>query len=489
MTEVTDTQFAEFKLDQKIREALARMGYDTPTEIQARTLKLVLEGKDLMGQARTGTGKTAAFGIPMIQKISTELKKPQVLVLTPTRELCLQVEAELENIGREKGVVCVSLYGGASINKQIQALDDGSQVVVGTPGRVMDHLRRGTMKLDALKFVVLDEADRMLDMGFIDDIRWVLARSPSKRQTLLYSATLPDQIQSLAHEFMDNPVRIVVDADELSVPSIEQALVVVGRRNKLWALTRILEEDQIGKTMVFCATKNMVNMLDQQLKRVQVKADALHGDIIQSKREKIMERFRAGDFDVLIATDVAARGLDIDNVSMIVNWDIPDDEETYIHRIGRTGRMGRKGKAVSFVGHQEMHMIDRINEAFDIKIKEMEVPGGRARKGEKVSWKPDFDQIADPFGMVSFEIQVGRRDDLHLHDLVKLLTRGGLVELAVGKVIIKESTSRIQVHQLEAKKSWRILSSGNWNGRKLKPKSLDPVYDRNLIKSDLAILE
>ena len=356
--------FADLKLSATTIAALDRIGFEHPTPIQERTIPLLLKGVDVIGQARTGTGKTAAFGLPIIETYDPALPHVQALILAPTRELALQITDELERYGhgREFRVVCV--YGGTGYEVQDKALKRGVHVVVGTPGRIMDHMERGTLDLSQTKLLVLDEADRMLDMGFLPDVEKILKSMPGKhhRQTLLFSATMPEEIKGLARRFMVSPESVRVSADELTVPEIDQVYYAVGRRNKHWALMRVLDnEPEQDLVLIFCATKMMCDRLVDDLRRWNYPAEAIHGDLPQSKRERVLQDFSEGKVRILVATDVAARGLDIDRITHVVNFDLPEMEpEIYVHRIGRTGRAGRKGKSISFVSLDDKPVLKRI---------------------------------------------------------------------------------------------------------------------------------
>jgi len=352
---VRDT-FDALGLDDAMTEATQRVGYEHPTDIQQRTIPLLLGGQDVMGQAKTGTGKTAAFALPIIQTLTGTEGGPAAIVLTPTRELAVQVAGEIDDLSSQvKGFSVLAVYGGASIGPQISKLERGVTLVVGTPGRVMDLMRRGELGLDGIRTVVLDEADRMLDMGFVADIEWILERTPKERQTLLFSATMPGEIRALANRYMRDPVYIRVSTDDdLTVDATEQIYLRVGRRNKIWALSRLLDEDDPELTIVFCNTKVAVDMVSRRLKEVGYSVGELHGDLRQTKRERVLDKFRESKVRILVASDVAARGLDIEDTSLVVNYDIPEDPESYVHRIGRTSRMGRKGKAVTFVTSNEL---------------------------------------------------------------------------------------------------------------------------------------
>ncbi len=367
--------FSDFDLNPKILEAIEKVGYETPSPIQAATIPLLLEGRDIVGQAQTGTGKTAAFALPFLSKINVKNRATQMLVLAPTRELAIQVaEAMQKYAGRMAGFHVLPIYGGQSIETQLRALKRGVHVVVGTPGRVMDHIRRGTLKLDQLTGMVLDEADEMLRMGFIDDVKWILERTPDSRQTALFSATMPDVIRKIAAKHLRNPEHISIKVKTATADTINQRSWLVAGMHKLDALTRILEAEPFDAMLVFVRTKITTTALAEKLEARGFAAAALNGDLAQAQRERTVQRLKSGKLDILVATDVAARGLDVDRISHVINFDIPYDTEAYIHRIGRTGRAGRKGEAIIFVSHRERRMLRTIERAIGSRIQSMRLP-------------------------------------------------------------------------------------------------------------------
>ncbi len=351
--------FGNLELDKKIVAALTEMGFEEPSPIQAATIPLVLEGNDVIGQAQTGTGKTAAFGIPLVQSID-DFKHIQALIMCPTRELAIQVAEEVCKIGRVRRVKALPVYGGQPIERQIRALKSNVQIVIGTPGRLIDHINRGTIKLDHIKFLVLDEADEMLDMGFVDDIEEIMRALPSERQTLLFSATMPRPILSLTKKYMRAPKNVTVSKEELTVPLIEQYYFET--KDKVEGLCRLLDAEIDGKLIIFCRTKKGVDDLSIALSSRGYMAEGLHGDLSQAERNRIMQRFKAGEINVLVATDVAARGIDVSDVDAVINYDVPDENEYYIHRIGRTGRGVQRNR----VGSE--HSVDCLDGIFGGEI-------------------------------------------------------------------------------------------------------------------------
>ncbi|MBI3887395.1 MAG: DEAD/DEAH box helicase, partial [Opitutae bacterium] len=348
--------FAELGLSAEILKAVDKLGYEEASPIQTAVIPHGLAGKDVVGQSATGSGKTAAFAIPAIEKVDVKVRGVQVLVLCPTRELAVQVAEEFGKLAFfKKGLMEVPIYGGQSYDRQYRALHAGAQIVIGTPGRLMDHMERGTLKFDNLKMVVLDEADRMLDMGFRDDIEHILKATPPTRQLFFFSATMPRLIQDMIKRYSKDPVWVRIEAHAANAPQVDQVYYEVDRRSKLEVLTRLIDLHDFRYGIIFCSTKIMVDELDENLHSRGYAVDRLHGDLTQQQRTKVMEKFKRKGFEFLIATDVAARGLDVDDLEVVFNFDLPNDAEDYTHRIGRTGRAGKKGRAVTFVSGREIY--------------------------------------------------------------------------------------------------------------------------------------
>ncbi|WP_192800363.1 DEAD/DEAH box helicase [Streptococcus agalactiae] len=347
-------KFTELNLSQDILSAVEKAGFVEPSPIQEMTIPLALEGKDVIGQAQTGTGKTAAFGLPTLNKIHTEDNTIQALIIAPTRELAVQSQEELFRFGRDKGVKIRSVYGGSSIEKQIKALRSGAHVVVGTPGRLLDLIKRKALKLNHIETLILDEADEMLNMGFLEDIEAIISRVPEARQTLLFSATMPDPIKRIGVKFMKNPEHVKIKATELTNVNVDQYYVRVKENEKFDTMTRLMDVDQPELSIVFGRTKRRVDELTRGLKLRGFRAEGIHGDLDQNKRLRVIRDFKNDHIDILVATDVAARGLDISGVTHVYNYDIPQDPESYVHRIGRTGRAGKSGQSITFVSPNEM---------------------------------------------------------------------------------------------------------------------------------------
>ncbi len=368
-------KFEELNVDEKILKAIGDMGFEEASPIQAQAIPVVMEGRDIVGQAQTGTGKTAAYGIPMLQSVDPKDKSLQAVVLCPTRELAIQVADEIRKLAKYMTAIKVlPVYGGQEIVKQIKSLKAGVQIVVGTPGRVMDHMRRKTVKFDNVRLVVLDEADEMLDMGFREDMETILTQTPEERQTVMFSATMPKAIMEIARTFQKDAEVIKVVRKELTVENIDQYYFEVRSKNKDEILSRLIDIYNPKLSVVFCNTKKQVDDLISELKGRGYFADGIHGDMKQAQRDRVMNDFRKGKTEILIATDVAARGIDVDDVDVVFNYDLPQDEEYYVHRIGRTGRAGRSGLAFSFVTGKELYKLKDIERYCKTKIKFMEVP-------------------------------------------------------------------------------------------------------------------
>ena len=375
MTSDVSISFKDLNLPQPILDALDKIGYEKPSPIQAATIPFLLEGKDLIGQAQTGTGKTAAFALPMLSKVDDQLKAPQLLVLAPTRELAIQVaEAFQAYASFNRNLRVLPIYGGQSYDNQIRQLKRGTQVIVGTPGRVIDHIKRKTLDLTNLQMLVLDEADEMLRMGFIDDVEWILSQAPEGRQTALFSATMPKPIQKIATNYLNDPETVKIASKTSTAKSIRQRFCQVAGHHKLSALTRVLEVENFDGVIIFVRTKTATVELAEKLSARGYDVEPLNGDIPQKSRERTVERLKQGKIDILIATDVVARGLDVDRVSHVINYDVPYDTESYVHRIGRTGRAGRTGDAILFISHREMRLLRTIERATKQKMDPMPIP-------------------------------------------------------------------------------------------------------------------
>lgn len=372
---MTPKLFSELGLSTEVQKAIDKMGFEKASPIQAEAIPVLLTGKDIVGQSQTGSGKTAAFGIPAVEKVDPTKREVQVLILCPTRELAVQVSEEIHKISFfKRGISSLPIYGGQSYERQYDGLRRGAQIVIGTPGRVMDHMRRGTLRLDKIKMVILDEADVMLNMGFRDDIETILKDSPAERQTVFFSATMPRPIRELIEKYSRDPQNVKIEQKAMTVPTVEQIYFEVDRRYKMELLTRLIDLHDIKLGIVFCNTKRMVDDLVDHLEAAGYQADRLHGDMTQAMRDRVMNKFRKSGLEFLVATDVAARGIDVDDVEVVFNYDLPYDPEDYVHRIGRTGRAGRSGRAISLVPYRELFQIRNIERFTNVRIQRGKIP-------------------------------------------------------------------------------------------------------------------
>ncbi|TJY61914.1 DEAD/DEAH box helicase [Sinimarinibacterium sp. CAU 1509] len=406
--------FRDLGLAEPLLQALAEVGYEAPSPIQAATIPPILAGRDLLGQAQTGTGKTAAFALPILSQVKLDQTSPQALVLAPTRELAIQVaEAFQRYASHLPGFHVLPIYGGQSYDPQLRGLRRGVHVVVGTPGRLVDHLKRGTLKLDQLRWLVLDEADEMLRMGFVDEVEWILQQTPENRQIALFSATMPTPIRRIAQTYLRSPEEITIKSKTSTAANIRQRCWMVTGTNKLDALTRILEAEPFDGMIIFARTKLATEDLATRLQARGFAASALNGDVQQAQRERLVARLKSGGLDILVATDVAARGLDVERVSHVVNYDVPTDTESYVHRIGRTGRAGRSGEAILFIAPRERHLLRAIERATRQPIEEMSLPSTDAVNEQRVNrFKQRVTEVLDDPGarsvMMQFQAVLGR---------------------------------------------------------------------------------
>ncbi|XOV88008.1 MAG: DEAD/DEAH box helicase [Pseudomonadota bacterium] len=428
--------FGDLGLTAPLLKALDAVGYETPTPIQARTIPLLLEGRDLLGHAPTGTGKTAAFALPLLARVDVRSNQVQVMVLTPTRELAIQVAEALQKYAAFiPGFHVLPIYGGQEYGGQIKQLRRGVHAVVGTPGRVMDHMRKGTLQLDHLQALVLDEADEMLRMGFLDDVEWILQQMPAKRQMALFSATMPKEVQRIARQHLNNPEEVAITSKTATAATIRQRYWSVTQTHKLDALTRILEVEPFEAMLIFVRTKIATTELADRLAARGYSAAAINGDMVQKQREQMIQRLTRGSLDILVATDVAARGLDVDRISHVVNYDIPYDTEAYIHRIGRTGRAGRLGDAILFVSPREQRMLAAIERATRQKIEKLVLPTTEMVNNKRIA---DFKQtISDTLAAGGLEFMQGILEQYRQdHDLPSIEIAAALAKLALGDKLL-----------------------------------------------------
>ena len=452
-------RFDELELNPKILRGIKDMGFEEATPIQAQGIPAVLSGRDVIGQAQTGTGKTAAFGIPVLESVDASSHKTQVIILSPTRELAIQVADEIRKLAKYMhGVKVLPVYGGQDISRQIKALKGGVQIIIGTPGRLMDHLRRKTIRPDHVKTIVLDEADEMLNMGFREDIETVLEYLPQEHQTVLFSATMPKPILEITRKYQHDAINIKIVKKELTVANIDQYYYDVKRKDKIDVLTRLLDYYNPKLSLVFCNTKKMVDELAYELCGRGYSAEGLHGDMKQVQRDRVMKNFRNGKTDILIATDVAARGLDIESLPMVINVELARDAEIHTHRIGRTGRAGAKGVAISLVGPKEGHRATAIEEQLKKPLSWHSLNALKESDGQ--SLLP---------AMATLCISAGRKDKLRPGDILGALTGiGGLTGDQVGKISIFDHQAFVAVERLLARQTQQRLEGGKIKGRSLK---------------------
>ncbi|MBT86696.1 MAG: ATP-dependent RNA helicase [Euryarchaeota archaeon] len=462
--------FDSWGLEDSISNAIRERGWKEPTEIQIESIPHARKGRDIVGQARTGSGKTAAFGIPLLEKCSP-MGSIQAIVLCPTRELAVQVSEELSVLQGNKGLSIQTVYGGTDIEKQAKKLQEGSDIVVGTPGRVIDMSKRGHLNLETISLFCLDEADRMLDMGFFPDVLWIFEKTVNRKQTLLFSATFPQEVLDAAEEFLTDPVHVMSEDLEVEVPEIDQYAVRIGRANKLWALGRILGNSNEGsQILIFSNTKRMVDLIVERLGKFRFKAVGLHGDMAQGKREKVLNSFRDGSERIVVATDVAARGLDVDGITHVINYDLPDDTEVYVHRIGRTGRMGRKGESWSFVSGKEVQLIDKICSTWGLTIPFIDppaLPEGRDR--DFVPKRDDWDEVSDPFGMVRVKMDMTDSGKTRREIVDWIVSEARIPEIAIGEVDQDSEKTVVEIHVEKVAYVIDVIKGRKFDGHSLNP--------------------
>lgn len=513
-------KFENFPLSNEILRSISDMGFEEPTPIQVSAIPLLLDGLDVIGQAQTGTGKTAAFGIPIVERCKKK-KNPFAIILEPTRELAIQVSEEISKLGKFKKINVLPVYGGISIEKQIKSLKRGVEIIVGTPGRILDHIKRKTISLSDIKTVVLDEADEMLNMGFIEDIETILKATPSERQTLLFSATMPVPIMNIAKRHMKSPARIKVNAKDLIIPKIKQIFYEVRSEDKIKALSKLIDVEDPQLAIVFCHTRREVDEVAAKLYQMGYNAGAIHGDYTQTKREEVIKKFRDGMLDILVATDVAARGLDIQNVTHVINFSIPQNPESYIHRIGRTGRAGKTGIAITLVTpreYKDLRLIERtaktvidrkelpstaevvkakensiIREIKDIinlnkhtgyihavkKLSEQLSPGDIAAAALYAAYGEMKETlIEEPYetsttnfknGMARLFMTIGKKDSIKVTDIVRSIASEAKIPYnKIGKIHVLDRFSFVEVPEALADKIIQSLDNILMKGRKIK---------------------
>jgi ATP-independent RNA helicase DbpA len=458
--------FAQLNLSPALVQVAQELGFTEPTAIQAQSIPLLLQGKDLIAQSQTGSGKTAAFSLPILQDLRVASRRIQALILCPTRELCAQVAREIRRLGRRHpGLQVLTITGGAPIFTQLNALSKGVHLVVGTPGRVMDHLRRGSLDLSSVTTLVLDEADRMLEMGFQEDMEQILSEVPPSRQTVLFSATFPQTIETLSRKYQRNPERVTIERSNQTVAAIRQVVVEVEAENRLKALLKIVEQEKPESMIVFCNFKASVNALINELSRTGLSVGALHGDLEQNDRDRIMAKFRNKSLKALVATDVAARGIDVEGLDAVVNFELPSQPEVYVHRVGRTGRAGREGLAVSFISSRERGKLRSIEQFASVRFEKMDLGSLNEVDPEAIQ-----ERIQGEAEMRTLYISGGRKEKVRPGDILGALTgeAGRFNASDVGKIEIHDHFSYVAVSAHLAEIALERLRNGRIKGRKFR---------------------
>ncbi|AUB66484.1 ATP-dependent helicase [Bacillus cereus] len=470
--------FSDYKLSKEIVRALTGLGYDHPTEVQGEVIPVALQKKDLVVKSQTGSGKTASFGIPLCEMVEWEENKPQALVLTPTRELAVQVKEDITNIGRFKRIKAAAVYGKSPFARQKLELKQKTHIVVGTPGRVLDHIEKGTLSLECLKYLVIDEADEMLNMGFIDQVEAIINELPIKRMTMLFSATLPEDVEKLSRTYMNSPTHIEIKAAGITTDKIEHTLFEVIEDEKLSLLKDVTTIENPDSCIIFCRTQENVDHVYRQLKRVNYPCDKIHGGMVQEDRFEVMDDFRKGKFRYLVATDVAARGIDIDNITHVINYDIPLEKESYVHRTGRTGRAGNSGKAITFITPYENRFLEEIEEYIGFVIpKELapskeEVIKGKAVFEEKIYAKPIIkkDKNADlNKGIMKLYFNGGKKKKIRAVDFVGTIAKiQGVSADDIGIITIQDNVSYVEILNGKGPLVLKVMRNTTIKGKQLK---------------------
>ncbi|TKH21914.1 ATP-dependent RNA helicase DbpA [Bacillus wiedmannii] len=470
--------FSNYALSKEVRRALTGLGYEHPTEVQGEVIPVALQKKDLVVKSQTGSGKTASFGIPLCEMVEWEENKPQALVLTPTRELAVQVKEDITNIGRFKRIKAAAIYGKSPFARQKLELKQKTHIVVGTPGRVLDHIEKGTLSLDRLKYLVIDEADEMLNMGFIDQVEAIIDELPTKRMTMLFSATLPEDIEKLSRTYMNAPTHIEIKAAGITTDKIEHTLFEVREEEKLSLLKDVTMIENPDSCIIFCRTQENVDHVYRQLKRVNYPCDKIHGGMAQEDRFEVMDDFRKGKFRYLVATDVAARGIDIDNITHVINYDIPLEKESYVHRTGRTGRAGNNGKAITFITPYENRFLEEIEEYIGFEIpKELapskeEVIKEKAVFEEKIYAKPIIkkDKNADlNKGIMKLYFNGGKKKKIRAVDFVGTIAKiQGVSADDIGIITIQDNVSYVEILNGKGPLVLKVMRNTTIKGKQLK---------------------
>ena len=469
--------FEDYQLSNEIKRALAVLKYETPTEVQNEVIPLALENQDLVVKSQTGSGKTASFGIPICEMVKWEEKKPQALILTPTRELAVQVREDITNIGRLKRIKAMAVYGKEPFTKQKEELKQKNHVLVGTPGRVLDHIERGTLVLDQVKYLIIDEADEMLNMGFIDDVETIIKELPLDRVTMVFSATLPEDVENLCHEYMKNPINIEIAATAITT-DIEHQLIEVNEGDKISLLKSVTIVENPESCIIFCRTKENVDTVYTELERSQYSCEKIHGGLEQEERFAVMDGFKMGNFRYLVATDVAARGIDIDNVTLVINYDTPMEKESYVHRTGRTGRAGNKGKAITFATPYEEKFIKAIEKyiGFEILVREaptnQEVAKGTAAFEEKMSGRrivKNNKTARINQDIIKLHFSGGKKKKIRALDFVGTIAKiPGVTADDIGIITIHDNMSYVDILNGKGSLVLQAMENATIKGKKLK---------------------
>jgi ATP-dependent RNA helicase DeaD len=470
--------FEDYKLGDEIKRALTVLKYETPTEVQSEVIPLALENNDLVVKSQTGSGKTASFGIPICEKIDWEEKLPQALILTPTRELAVQVREDITNIGRFKRIKAMAVYGKEPFAKQREELKQKTHVVVGTPGRVMDHIERETLVLDEVKYLIIDEADEMLNMGFIDEVEAIINELPSNRVTMVFSATLPKDVENLCHKYMKNPINIEIESTGITTDTVEHFLIEVKEEEKISLLKDVTVVENPDSCIIFCRTKEHVDSVFNELDQSNYSCERLHGGLEQEDRFAVMDGFKLGNFRYLVATDVAARGIDIDNVTLIINYDVPMEKESYVHRTGRTGRAGNKGKAITFATPFEGKFLKAIERYIGFEIPVMEAPrqedvtSSRAAFEEKISGRrvvKNNKTARINKDIMKLHISGGKKKKIRAVDLVGTIANiPGVSADDIGIITIQDNLSYVDILNGKGSLVLQAMEKTTIKGKKLK---------------------
>jgi ATP-dependent RNA helicase DeaD len=475
---MNERNFEEYQLSEEIRRALTVLKYDTPTEVQQEVIPKALLNQDLVVKSQTGSGKTAAFGIPLCEMVEWEEKKPQALILTPTRELAVQVREDITNIGRFKRIKAMAVYGKEPFTKQKEELKQKTHVVVGTPGRVMDHIERGTLQLDQVKYLIIDEADEMLNMGFIDDVETIINEVPNNRVTMVFSATLPKDVENLCHKYMKNPLNIEIESTGITTDTIEHQLIEVKAEEKLTVLKDVTVVENPDSCIIFCNTKEHVDTVFTELEGSNYACEKLHGGLEQADRFAVMDGFKTGNFRYLVATDVAARGIDVDNVTLVINYDVPMEKESYVHRTGRTGRAGNKGKAITLATQYEGKYLKAIEKYIGFEITKMDPPTQK----EVSSRKADFEEKIGGRRVVKnnktarinqdimkLHFSGGKKKKIRALDLVGTISNiPGVTSEDIGIITIQDSMSYVDILNGKGSLVLQAMETTTVKGKKLK---------------------